>query len=95
MKVQFRRYAWSLVLALLWTVLVGAVASVSSWSAVGVLLAPGVLGAAFVFPEGIHSDWPWAYMAVAALMNAFFFSWLFLGIWLLIKRARGRNRVTK
>jgi len=92
MKAQFRRYAWSLVLGFLWTVLVGAVASVSSWSAVGILLAPGVFGAAIIFPEGIHSDWAWAYMAVAGLMNAIFFSWLFLGIWLLIRRARGRNR---
>jgi hypothetical protein len=92
MKVQFRRYAWSLAIALVLTVLVGAVASVSSWSAVGVLLAPGMLGGAVIFPEGIHSDWPWVYMAVAALMNVFFFSWPVLGVWVLIEHARRRNR---
>jgi hypothetical protein len=70
------------------TVLVGAVASVPRWSPVGVLLAPGMLAGALIFPEGTKSDWPGVYMAIAAVMNTFFFSWPVLGIWILIERVR-------
>lgn len=95
MRARFRKYAWSLVIALILTVLVGAVASVPRWSAVGVLLAPGVLAGAIVFPEGTNSDWPGTYMAMAALMNAFVLSWPVLGAWLLVERARGHNQGTR
>lgn len=87
MKVQLRKYAWSFAVALTLTVLVGAVASLPRLSAVGVLLAPGMLGAAILFPEGIHSNWANTYFVIAGLMNAFFLAWPVLWLWTLIGRA--------
>jgi hypothetical protein len=92
MTIQSRRYAWSLVMAFVWTVLIGSVASIpnSDISDIGVLLAPGMLLAAIIFQEGVHSDFALGYL-VAAGLNAFFYSWLFLGSWLLIRRIRERR----
>ena len=48
-------------------------------SIVGIALSlllgvPGLLGAAFVFPEGIEGDHGWMYLALATVMNfALFF----------------------
>src|SRR5205085_10638600 len=49
--------------------------NVPRWSAVGVLLAPGMLAAAIVFSQGINSDWGKTYLVLAALMNAFLLAW--------------------
>lgn len=93
-KPRVRKYAWSFAVGLVLTLLVGALASRPRWSAVGVLLAPGMLAGAIVFPEGTKSDWPGVYMVIAELMNAFFLSWPVLGIWTLIGRVRQRNQMT-
>jgi hypothetical protein len=77
--------------ALALTVLVGAVASVSKLSAVGVLLAPGMLGAAILFPEGTNSDWAKTYLVIAALLNAFLLAWPVLWVWTWIGRFRQRR----
>jgi hypothetical protein len=55
-------YAWSFLAASVLTALVGAVASVTRLSDVGVLLAPGMFGAALLFSGGIHSNSPAAYL---------------------------------
>jgi uncharacterized membrane protein YoaT (DUF817 family) len=96
MKKYIRRYAWSLAIALVWTAaLVTVAGTVRRWSPVGVLLLPGMLGAAIVFPQGPEGDWPDAYMLLAGLMNVFLYSWLMYGAWALIERARRRNQTTK
>jgi hypothetical protein len=86
MRTKFRKYAWSFAVALTLTVLVGAVSGVPRLSAVGVL-APGMLGAAMLFPEGIHSNWANTYLVIAGLMNAFFLTWPVSWLWTLISRA--------
>jgi hypothetical protein len=91
MKELLRKYAWSFVGALILTLLVGAVSSVERLSAVGVLLAPGMLGAAIFLPEGAHSDSADTYLALALLMNAFLLAWPLLWLWVRIGRARQRN----
>jgi hypothetical protein len=88
MKLQLRRYAWSFIGTLILTMLVGAVASVPRCSVVGVLLAPGLLAAAVIFPEGTNSDWAKTYLVLAVLMNAFLLAWPVLWIWALIGRSR-------
>lgn len=60
-------------------------------SAVGVLLAPGMLAAAIVFPEGINSHWGKTYLVLAALMNAFLLAWPVLWFWTWIERFRRRE----
>jgi hypothetical protein len=91
MKEFLRRFAYSFGIALILTVIVGVVASVSKLSAVGVLLAPGMLAAAILFPEGIHSNWANAYLAVSGLMNAFLLAWPVLWIGSMIGHARQRQ----
>jgi hypothetical protein len=59
MKEPLRRYAWSFVVALILTALVGAVSSVERLSAVGVLFAPGMLGAAIFLPRGCTLGLGW------------------------------------
>jgi hypothetical protein len=91
MRTQLRNYVRSFAIALVLTVLVGAVASVPKLSAVGVLLAPGMLGAAILFPEGTNSDWAKTYLVFAALLNAFLLAWPVLWVWRWIERFRERN----
>lgn len=91
MNEHLRRYAFSFAVALALTVVVGVAASVSKLSAVGVLLAPGMLAAAILFPQGIHSNSANVYLVVAGLMNAFLLAWLVLWIWSVIGHARQRR----
>ena len=88
---MIRRYARSFAVALALTVLVGVIASVPRCSAVGVLLAPGMLAAAIVFPEGINSHWGKTYLVLAALMNAFLLAWLVLWFWTWMEHFRRRG----
>jgi len=91
MKPQVRRYAWSFAVALALTMLVGAIASLPRCSAVGVLLAPGMLAAAIVFPEGINSHWGKTYLVLAAMLNAFLLAWPVLWFWTWIEHFRRRD----
>lgn len=94
MKLHVRRYAWSFGIALALTALVAVIASVPKCSAVGVLLAPGILAAAIVFPQGINSDWAKTYLVLAALMNAFLLAWPLLWFWTWMERFRQRGEKT-
>jgi hypothetical protein len=90
MKERFPRYAYSFGIAIILTVVVGVAASVSRFSAVGALLAPGMLAAAVLFPEGIHSDRASLYLVTSGLMNVFLLGWLLFWLWPVIGRARQR-----
>jgi len=57
---------WKLVLSTL-------VGIVLPWIPVGFWL-PGMLGAAILFPTGIHSDHPDSYLIFAQIINFFFYS---------------------
>lgn len=91
MPFSLRKYAWSFAAALILTVFLGVVASVPRWSAVGTLLAPGMLIAAMGFPQGIHSSMGDAYLVIAGLANAFVLAWLVLWLWTAISRLRQRG----
>jgi hypothetical protein len=58
------------------TIAIIAIASLPGLDAIGILMAPGIFGAAIVFPEGIHSDAGWTYLALAALIDLILFSLL-------------------
>jgi len=94
MKFQRSRYLFSFVICLAFTIAVAALASIPNCSSVGILLLPGMLAGAIVFPEGTKSDFPAIYMLVAALANGFIFSWPVLGLWVLIERIRQRDQMT-
>ena len=91
--ITLRRYAGSFVLALIPTALLGAVASVPKWSAAGVLLAPGMLLAALIFPQGVHSSWGYTYLVIAGLLEAFILAWPVLWVWMAVDRWRNRRYI--
>jgi len=92
MILRVNKITLSFALGLGVTLLVAALASWSRWSAVGVLLAPGMLAGAIFLPQGVESDWPGVFLAIAGLVNAFMFSWLVLGIWVLIQWLARHNK---
>ena len=88
---QLLSYAWAFVVALVLTLLCGATASVPGWSAIGVVLAPGMLLAAIAFPTGNNSGWPNTYFVLAALLNALVLAFPVLWLWKAILRFRNRS----
>lgn len=90
-KPVFRMFAWSYVAGLGLTLLLAALSGRPRGSSLGVLLAPGMLSAAIVFPQGIESDAAYTYMALAMVVNAFFLSWPLLGLWKVIQHFRKRT----
>jgi len=82
------RLVWCFGIALGLTALIVAVASIPRLSAVGVALAPGMLLAALLFPEGAHSDWPMTYLMIAGLLDAVIFTLLIMWISGRIRRFR-------
>jgi hypothetical protein len=83
---RFRVYAWSLLVAAALTALVAALASLSVWSSIGVLLAPGMIGAALFFPEGINSNGGNGYLVVAGLLNVVLLAFPVMWLWKVIER---------
>jgi hypothetical protein len=90
-KTRVRKLLWSFLFGLVLTLVIGTVASVPHWSAVGVLLAPGMLLSALIFTEGIHSDWPNSYLILAALLNALALAFPLLWLWNFIGHFRNRK----
>ena len=88
---RMRKFLWSFLLGLILTLVLGAVASVPQWSAIGVLLAPGMLLAALFFTEGIHSPSAEGYLVAAALLNALALAFPLLWLWNLIGHFRNQN----
>jgi len=87
-----RSFAWSLAVGVLSTVLIGTLASLPGLSLVGILLVPGMLIAAAVFPQGINSNWGYTYLVIAGLVNAFILAWLLFWLWTAIGRWQKRRR---
>lgn len=66
-------FAFSASVALV--LLLSGVASIPGWSAVGVLLVPGLLAAAVLFPQGGHSEWAYLYLVLGIAVDALLFTW--------------------
>jgi hypothetical protein len=86
-----RRYAFSYLIALVLTILLGVVAGLTD-SVIGALLLPGMLLAAIPFREGIHSSHPMVWFVLTGFMEAFVLSWLVMLVWTLVMRSRRTNR---
>ena len=61
-------------IAVVLTLIVAAVASVPHCSVVGVVLLPGIPGAATIFPQGVESDSAVAFVVLAGLIESFLLS---------------------
>ena len=94
MPLKYRSYAWSYFAALMLTIGVGAVASLPRLDNVALLLLPGALLAAILFPEGIHSDFPMTYLVVAGLIDAFILMWPVMFLWTKIGHTRRKKSGT-
>ncbi len=68
------RFAWAFTIALMITSLAVALSSAPHLVRLGMALAPGLLLAALIFPQGIHSTSGTIYLAVAALLNVLLLS---------------------
>ena len=85
---RLRTYIWSLVISVVLTLLVGAIASLPRCSAIGVLLLPGALLAAIMLPQGVNSNAGNAYLVLAGLLDSIIVSFLVMGFWKLIERRK-------
>ena len=91
---MMRRYAWSYLIGLGLTLVVGVGAGVLDSERLGVLLAPGMLLAALVVPEGAHAG-PvrgLAWFILAGLIDALLLSCPVAVLWTLVLH---RNRGSK
>jgi hypothetical protein len=93
MQIGWRVYLESFVISVGVTVLVIAVASMPSCSAVGIVLLPGNLLAGIVFPQGVHSNsGTTLYLVLSGFLTAVLLT--FPAFWLLklIKRRTESDR---
>jgi hypothetical protein len=90
-QMNLRLSGWSLLIAAGLVMLVGAIATIPGWADVGVVLFPGMLLAAVMFPEGIHSDGPLAYLFLAGVFDVLLFALLVMLCWSRVGRFRQRK----
>ena len=80
----FRLYAWSLAVSVVLIGIVAGIASVPHCSSVGVLLLPGALLAALVFPQGVESNAAVPYLVLAGLLDSALLAFPVMGVWRLV-----------
>lgn len=83
-----REYLRSCGIALLGVALLGGIASVPNLSAVSIPLAPGMLLAAIIFPQGGESEHAFVYVAVAVILDVLLYGWLVLWLARVVDRRR-------
>ena len=82
------RYAWSLAIAVGLIALVGGVSSLPGCDNGWLLLVPGALLAALVFPQGVNSNGGVLYLVLAGLIDITLLALLVMCAWGLIERRR-------
>ncbi len=85
---RLRIYGWSLVISVALVALVAAIASVPHCSAIGIVLLPGALLAAIVFPQGPESGAGNIYLVLAGLLDSLLVAFPVMWMWGLIERRR-------
>lgn len=85
---RLRVYGWSLVISVALVALAAVVASVPHFSAVGVVLLPGALLAAVVFPQGPESGSGNIYLLLAGVLDSLLVAFPVMWTWGLIERRR-------
>lgn len=68
-----RVYTWSSAISLALAGVVAGIANLPDCDSAGLLLLPAALLAALVLPQGIHSDYGFTYMALAAVIDVLSF----------------------
>jgi hypothetical protein len=88
---RLRAYGVALAISAAVVVLVAAIASVPHCSAIGIVLLPGALLAAVVFPQGIESDAGTIYLLLAGLLDSLLMAFLVTWAWGFFVRRRRSN----
>lgn len=85
---SLRTYGWSCIISVALVAVVAAIASLPHCSAIGVVLLPGALLAAFAFPQGPESNMGNTYLVLAGLLNSLLAAFPVMWLWGLIQRRR-------
>lgn len=83
------RYAWSLLISAALMAVVGGVSSLPGCDNGWLLLVPGALLAALVFPQGVNSRGGIVYIVLAGLIDLALLAFLVMWVWGLIASRRG------
>ncbi len=86
------RYAWSLLISVALMAAVGGVSSLPGCDNGWLLLVPGALLAALVFPQGVNSNGGILYLVLAGLIDLALLALIVMWVWGLIegrRRAKG------
>jgi hypothetical protein len=75
---------WSFNIGVVLALFLNAISSLPGAEAVGIALAPGMVAAELLFPQGSHSDWANVYIVVAIVAEALVLTLPVLGVWRLI-----------
>jgi hypothetical protein len=67
----------------------------SSLGFLGFLIVPGYAAAALLFPGGIHSGSPDAFVIAIVLLNALIYGVIISAVWKSVEKRRSRTRGTK
>ena len=88
---SFRGYLIACGVAALLLVIINiGAAAVGGWvDTLSAMQAPGMLAAAVVFREGVHSDSPFMYLAGAFVVNTLLYAWPVMWLW---KTIKGKDR---
>jgi hypothetical protein len=85
MRQQWKRLLWSFFISLALVLLLSGSADLTpAFFYLGLIAAPGMLGAAIFFRHGVHGDWPELYLAVAIIIDAALYTWPILLVWRLL-----------
>jgi hypothetical protein len=91
MMIGLRLYGWSLAVSVVLTALVAGIASLPHCSAIGVVLLPGALLAALVFPQGPESDAANVYLVLAGLLDSLLLAFPIMWTWgSILRRRKGK-----
>jgi len=90
-----RDYIWSCVVSVGMVLVANAMPATTPPNPLMWLFAPGMLLAALLFPQGIHGDWPNAYLTLALGVDTLVLAWPVLGVWRIVRRLRKRRRPQK
>jgi hypothetical protein len=87
---KLRTYAVSAGIGIAIVTLLSLGSDVATLEWLGYFLAPGLLLAAIVFPQGAEGDWPYSYLVAALLIDVILYAAIVWVIWTMVSRSRLR-----
>ena len=82
-----RDYGWSCLVSA-GMVLLLLLVNIAGSDSAAVFLAPGMFVALLLFPQGVHGDLPYGYLAFAMIIDVLLCGWVVFGVWRLVRWVR-------